>query len=747
MESILDTPAKRRKMENGHVPTSRGYNSQDDSGDELVQGFQDFETVETVPLPPRGVHEIAHDMYTLTTPTQYITQPTQILDRTPSKVEGKSTVQVAASSPIRSPSMPIRTSAPPPLRTSMAPPGTTYRAPPGVKQPPAKKPVLNAALSDSEGPTYIGSSSDEENTYGRSNIKPSTFIMAAQNQKSSFGRKKEERKSPERIEHLEPDPIKKLQTITSKLFYKPSEGNKKPGLQGSVYDSRNRDESVRSSRIPGTAVKRSSDTMANAYGGSNRPAKIQRQTGPSKAMPVANISLEDIPDPDVRSKVQRMLNVLPHKPVGLLHAILLAKKLREDDALDFLSQQDEIDLTNDDDELSSSQPVKAKPAAKQQIKAPRKNIQDKWAPSQAILNRKVEPDSVSSPVAEEPKPRRRLIRGRKGARTPTPEPVAKPEPTPQPLPNRNALSISSDSDGDSALGSDIEAESVLDTELLGFFNNCSVADLSDLAEINDETSTMLISKRPFKNLTEVRRVSGLKKPSKAKNPPKPIGEKIVDKCEEMWAGYASVDELVRTVEKLGKPLAEAMKKWGVDVFGKSNGGELEILNVNLNDVKINGEGKNDVKSVSKEEVTKDSGIGTPISSNSVSADEHSDAEIKKGVTLRTRPNGFFPQPAMMAEGVELKDYQVVGINWLSLLFEKGLSCILADDMGLGKTCQVVAFLAHLFEKGEKGPHLIVVPASTLENWLREFSLFCPFLEVMPYYGERQVDLEAGRKLC
>ena len=55
-------------------------------------------------------------------------------------------------------------------------------------------------------------------------------------------------------------------------------------------------------------------------------------------------------------------------------------------------------------------------------------------------------------------------------------------------------------------------------------------------------------------------------------------------------------------------------------------------------------------------------------------------------------------------------------------------------MGLGKTCQVVAFLAHLVEKGIKGPHLVVVPGSTLENWLREFSVFCPQLHVMPYYA-------------
>lgn len=41
-------------------------------------------------------------------------------------------------------------------------------------------------------------------------------------------------------------------------------------------------------------------------------------------------------------------------------------------------------------------------------------------------------------------------------------------------------------------------------------------------------------------------------------------------------------------------------------------------------------------------------------------------------------------------------------------------------MGLGKTSQVISLIAHLLENGETGPHLIIVPSSTLDNWLREF---------------------------
>jgi SWI/SNF-related matrix-associated actin-dependent regulator 1 of chromatin subfamily A len=56
---------------------------------------------------------------------------------------------------------------------------------------------------------------------------------------------------------------------------------------------------------------------------------------------------------------------------------------------------------------------------------------------------------------------------------------------------------------------------------------------------------------------------------------------------------------------------------------------------------------------------------------------------------------------------------------------------------LGKTCQVISFFAHLLTKGITGPHLVVVPSSTLENWLREFANFCPELKVEPYYGSQK----------
>ncbi|PHJ14865.1 swi2 snf2 brahma [Cystoisospora suis] len=52
-------------------------------------------------------------------------------------------------------------------------------------------------------------------------------------------------------------------------------------------------------------------------------------------------------------------------------------------------------------------------------------------------------------------------------------------------------------------------------------------------------------------------------------------------------------------------------------------------------------------------------------------------------------------------------------------------------MGLGKTIQTIALLAYLKEfKNNAGPHLILVPLSTLPNWADELRRWCPSLKVI-----------------
>ncbi|XP_077977649.1 SWI/SNF-related matrix-associated actin-dependent regulator of chromatin subfamily A containing DEAD/H box 1-like [Glandiceps talaboti] len=94
------------------------------------------------------------------------------------------------------------------------------------------------------------------------------------------------------------------------------------------------------------------------------------------------------------------------------------------------------------------------------------------------------------------------------------------------------------------------------------------------------------------------------------------------------------------------------------------------------------------------------------------------------------------QPQLLNASYSLKPYQMIGLNWLVLLHRKEVNGILADEMGLGKTIQAIAFLAHLLETGDNGPYLIVVPSSTMDNWIRELHKWCPALEILQYFGSQ-----------
>nr|XP_009797726.1 PREDICTED: helicase SWR1 isoform X2 [Nicotiana sylvestris] len=84
----------------------------------------------------------------------------------------------------------------------------------------------------------------------------------------------------------------------------------------------------------------------------------------------------------------------------------------------------------------------------------------------------------------------------------------------------------------------------------------------------------------------------------------------------------------------------------------------------------------------------------------------------------------------------LKPYQLVGVNFLLLLYRKKIGgAILADEMGLGKTIQAITYLTVLKHlEDDPGPHLIVCPASVLENWERELKRWCPKFTVIQYHG-------------
>lgn len=85
---------------------------------------------------------------------------------------------------------------------------------------------------------------------------------------------------------------------------------------------------------------------------------------------------------------------------------------------------------------------------------------------------------------------------------------------------------------------------------------------------------------------------------------------------------------------------------------------------------------------------------------------------------------------------KMRDYQLEGLNWLIRLHDAGISGILADEMGLGKTLQSISLLAYLSHfRGINGPHLVIVPKSTLGNWCREFRRWCPSLSVLRLHAQ------------
>ena len=95
----------------------------------------------------------------------------------------------------------------------------------------------------------------------------------------------------------------------------------------------------------------------------------------------------------------------------------------------------------------------------------------------------------------------------------------------------------------------------------------------------------------------------------------------------------------------------------------------------------------------------------------------------------------------------MRPYQLQGLNWLVSLHHNSLNGILADEMGLGKTLQTISFLAYLQHYRDiTGPHLVVVPKSTLQNWAREFEKWTPDINTVLLTGtkEERAELIAER---
>ncbi|KAI0408930.1 P-loop containing nucleoside triphosphate hydrolase protein [Xylaria palmicola] len=90
------------------------------------------------------------------------------------------------------------------------------------------------------------------------------------------------------------------------------------------------------------------------------------------------------------------------------------------------------------------------------------------------------------------------------------------------------------------------------------------------------------------------------------------------------------------------------------------------------------------------------------------------------------------------QGGELRNFQLTGLNFLSLNWCRGNNVILADEMGLGKTVQTVSFLSWLRnERKQEGPFLVVAPLSVIPAWCDTFNFWSPDLNYVVYLGNAE----------
>lgn len=320
----------------------------------------------------------------------------------------------------------------------------------------------------------------------------------------------------------------------------------------------------------------------------------------------------------------------------------------------------------------------------------------------------------------------------------------------------------------------------IDEQILHFLNTAEASDVADLGETSMEKANIIISKRPFSSLytfsqmellseaEQEKRAQEAQKKKSRRVQPKKEGERVLEKINQSIRGYNAIDSLIKKCSTYGNLIASHMKRWGIDLEHGDKGEELDFMSVDSDDEAVVEDFDENAVSATPTPAPDDGAVnpsnkkpkrrGSDDDDDEEDDEEDEDVEfeesedededygnIRRSATphRRGRPSQrglvkfFKGKPRLLSDDLELKDYQQTGINWLNLLYHNQMSCILADDMGLGKTCQVIAFIAYLKQINEPGPHLVVVPSSTLENWLREFQKFCPNLKIEPYYGSQQ----------
>ena len=58
--------------------------------------------------------------------------------------------------------------------------------------------------------------------------------------------------------------------------------------------------------------------------------------------------------------------------------------------------------------------------------------------------------------------------------------------------------------------------------------------------------------------------------------------------------------------------------------------------------------------------------------------------------------------------------------------------------GLGKTLQTISLIGYMkHHRNQPGPHIVIVPKSTLANWMNEFQKWCPTIRAVCLIGTQE----------
>jgi SNF2 family DNA or RNA helicase len=185
------------------------------------------------------------------------------------------------------------------------------------------------------------------------------------------------------------------------------------------------------------------------------------------------------------------------------------------------------------------------------------------------------------------------------------------------------------------------------------------------------------------------------------------------------------DDYISTINRMVQ--AQRMQSDGDEVDVK----DTEKVEV---DAKVKTEVATEKHEASTSQIEDSAKVVEPSTKNDVSLTE-SGLQLSKSYYDNTHQKTEIVVQPRMLQGGDLKEYQIAGLQWMVSLYNNNLNGILADDMGLGKTIQTLALLSYVMEfKHNNGPFLVVVPLSTLSNWVNEAEKWTPTMIKVIYRG-------------